>query len=597
MIISRAARTGARWCCALTLATAAACTGKQSAARAPQSHADSVARAVDAAADAYVAAYFDYQPEAALLAGAPYGNQGKVVDNSPAALAAYRAREDSLLAAVRGIDTTGIGDKPQMVTYGILREALESSVALRVCKNELWRVDASPNSWQAEYSEVADQQASGSDSLRSLALARTRDLVRYLDAELPNLREGVTEGYTASKTAVRAVMAQLDGLLAAPPESSAFISPAARDTSKQFKQEMAAIIDRELNPAIRRYRDFLAKEYLAKARDRVGVAANPNGIDCYRASVRASTTIDVAPDSIHALGLAQVASIESEMSAIAEKDFGTSDVSGLLKQIRSDPKYAFTTRDEVRDSAQAAIDRAREALPKWFGTLPKAGVVIREYPEFRQIAGAPGEELPPGPDGSPAVFLINTYDPTHKSRAGEEALAFHEALPGHALQTAIAVELPGVHPIARYFFSSGFGEGWALYAEGLADEMGLYGSPLDRLGMLASADFRAARLVVDPALHTMGWTRAQALTYLEAHSTEDQHKLQGEVDRYISWPGQATSYMLGRLEILRLRQMAKDSLGARFDVKRFHDAVLGAGNITLPILRARVERWVVTSKR
>ena len=584
--------------CALAAAAAgAACHGGERGPGASHASIKSTVAAIDSAADAYVAAYFDYQPEQALISGAPYGNQGRFVDNSLTALAAFRATEDSLLARVRAIDTAGIGDRPEMVTYGILRETLENSVGLRVCKNELWRVDASPNAWQAGFTEVADQQPVGSDSLRSLSLGRARDLTRYLATEITNLREGEREGYTASKTIVNAVVRQLDGLVAGPVASSPFMSPARRDSTKQFQQEMAAIVDREINPAIRRYRNFLAKEYLAKARTPIGVSANPQGADCYRASVKYASTLDVPADSIYNLGVAQVASLEAEMKEIAEKDFGTSDVPALLKQIRTDPKYAFTTRDEIVDSSQMAIDRAREALPKWFGILPKAGVVIRQYPEFRQIAGAPGEELPPGPDGSPAVFLINTYDPTHKNRAGQEALAFHEALPGHALQTAIAVELKGAHPIARYFFSSGFGEGWALYAEGLADEMGLYSSPLGRMGMLTSAAFRASRLVVDPALHTKGWTRAQALAYLQTHTTEDDRELEGEVDRYISWPGQATSYMLGRLDILRLRQMAKDSLGAKFDIRQFHDQVLGAGNISLPILEARVGHWVATSKR
>jgi uncharacterized protein (DUF885 family) len=236
-------------------------------------------------------------------------------------------------------------------------------------------------------------------------------------------------------------------------------------------------------------------------------------------------------------------------------------------------------------------------VPRWFGIVPRADVVVRDYPEFRQEAGAIGEALPPGPDGSPATFFINTYDPTHKPRASFDALAFHEGVPGHGLQLSIAVERGTSHPITRYFGASGYTEGWGLYAEGFAEEMGLYSSSLGRLGLRASQSARAARLVVDPAIHTMGWTREQAVAYMKAHTTWDDRLIEAEVDRYIAWPGQATSYMLGQLEILRLRQAAKDALGARFDVRRFHDQVLGSGSLTLPLLRELVERWVAEGQR
>jgi len=555
---------------------------------------DRAAHAVTAAADEYVQSYFAYRPEQALLNGAPYGDQARVTDNTPAALAAWRAREDSLVTRVKEIDADILIGRPEWVTYGVLRETLEGAIGTRICRHELWDVNSSPAGWQSVFTEVADRQPVGTDSLRGLAVSRASALARYVDNEIANLRSGVAQGYTAPRVIVTAVISQLDGLLKAKPESSAFAAAAERDTTPAFRRDLTHVITSELNPAIRRYRDYLAKTYLSAARTSIGVSALPNGAACYDASVRLSSTLEIPPDSVYRIGLAQTARIQQAMHEIAERDFGMSDVPALLHKIRTDPMYAFTTRQAIRDTAQAAINRARAAVPKWFGILPKAGVVIRDYPEFRQIAGAPGEEMPPGPDGSPAVFLINTYDPTHKNRAGLESLAFHEAIPGHVLQTGIAVELRNAHPLTKYFFKSGFGEGWALYAEGLADEMGLYSSPLSRLGLLTSQAFRAARLVVDPGIHTKGWSREQAMDFMRTHTTEDERAIQGEVDRYIAWPGQATSYMLGQMEILRLRQEAKDALGPRFDIRQFHDRVLEDGNVTLPLLRAKIERWITT---
>ena len=235
-------------------------------------------------------------------------------------------------------------------------------------------------------------------------------------------------------------------------------------------------------------------------------------------------------------------------------------------------------------------------MPNWFGLLPKADVVVEPYPRYRE-KNASNEYNAPAEDGSrPGLFYINAYQAEQKPRSPAESTAFHETIPGHHLQIAIALERKDIHPIGRYLGNSGFTEGWGLYAERLADEMGLYSSDLDRLGMLSSQTFRAARLVVDSGIHTMGWTRQQSIDYMLAHTAEASEDIAAEVDRYIIWPGQATAYMLGMLEIRRAREGAQQSMGQQFDMKAFHDRVLEDGAVPISFLEAKIRSWAMISK-
>jgi uncharacterized protein (DUF885 family) len=544
-------------------------------------------------ADEVFAAGLERFPEQATSNGITDGQHGRITDNSLEALARWQAREDGWLAALRQIDGRSLAGRPEWALYGILREQLESSVAQRVCRTELWDVNSYQDGWQASYTDLAGLQPVGTPAARAAALARLRALPAYIDTDVANLRRGVSLGYIAPKVVVRAVVAQLDTLLATPAADSPFASPAQRDPEPAFRAELLRQIEEALRPAIRRYRTYLAEEYLNAAREAPGVAANPHGVECYRAAVRHFATVDRSPEDLYALGLRQMERIEREMKAVAERDFATSDVRGLLARLRSDPQYTYRSGGEIIAAAQAALDRAREAMPRAFFHLPKAGVIIEPYPEFRQKAGAPGQyNLAPDDGSRSAVFNINPYLPEKQSRSDVESVTFHEALPGHHLQIGLTKERPGVHPLLRYAYNSGFGEGWGLYAEQLADEMGLYSSPVARMGMLQSDAWRAARLVLDAGIHTKGWTRGQAVDYLGSHTTKSPAIVEGEVDRYISWPGQASSYMIGKLEILRLREEAKKALGPRFDLRMFHERVLENGAVTLPMLEESIRRWI-----
>ena len=393
---------------------------------------------------------------------------------------------------------------------------------------------------------------------------------------------------------------QIDGLLATPIKETPLLEPARRDGDSAFARALGQVVDSAIHPALRRYRDFLAKEYAGAARETVGVSALPNGAACYSASLRAHTTLELDANDVHATGLAEMARIEAEMKTIAERSFGTSDVTSLLQRVRSDLEFTFKSKDEVISYATSAVDRARDSMPRWFGLLPKSNMVIRPYPAFREPAA--DQYNAPSEDGSrPAVYLISTWEPSKKSRSGSESFAFHEAIPGHHLQVAIATERRGLHPVQRFVpydwpsrrCNGAFAEGWALYAERLADEMGLYSSDLDRLGMLSSQAMRAARLVIDTGLHTLGWSRDQAIEYMSSHTTTPRSFVEAEIDRYISYPGQAVGYMIGALEIRRLRDEAEQRLGTRFDIRQFHDRVLEDGALPMSALRRKLEAWEV----
>jgi uncharacterized protein (DUF885 family) len=545
---------------------------------------------VRALADTYLAAYFDRFPAQVTQYGVPGHRQDKLTDNSLDALRAWNAREDGWLAEIKKIDPETIGSAPLRATYAIVRQTIEGDVAKRVCRDELWNV-SQMTGWQIVDGYLVTIQPVATDEARQDALARWAALPTAIDVEIANLREGMKLGYTAPKLNVRIVIDQARSLASSSIKDSPFGSPVARDKNPAFQKAFAALVTGQINPAIARYADFLEHEYLPAAREATAVSANPDGAACYDASVMYHSSVPKTAKEVHALGLQQIDAITAEMKAIGVRSFHSSDVAAVLQQLRTDPKYRFKNRAEKLAYSQAALARAKLAIPSRFGLLPKADVVIRPYPAFRE-KNAPNEYNSAAEDGSrPAVFLISAYQAEKQSRVEDESTAFHETIPGHHLQGAIALERKDIHPIGRYIFNSGYAEGWALYAERLADEMNLFSSDVDRMGLLSSQALRAARLVVDSGLHTLGWTRQQAIQYMLAHTAESEHDVTSEVDRYIIYPGQATSYMLGMLEIRAARDQAQQVMGSRFDIKAFHDRVLEDGGVPLTFLRAKIAAW------
>jgi uncharacterized protein (DUF885 family) len=547
---------------------------------------------VTALANAYVAAFLERNPEYGTMLGLPMARHDLAMDFSPAALRAWEVTVDGFLGKLRRVDQATLVGRPEWVTYGFLRDALESEVGRRICRSELWNVNQLVGT-HVMLPVLATRQPVDTDELRASALARFHRYGPLFDQEVAYLREGLRLGYSAPRGNVERVIAQLDALLALSAEASPFYEPATRDTDATFQARWAALITDALYPPITRYRDYLRDEYLPAARTTTAVSALPDGNACYRALARAATSLDLSPQQIHESGLQAMERIHVEMKEIGARSFGTTDVAELMERLRSDPAYLYRSADEILAATDAAIARARHAAPDYFGRLPAADVVVTPFPDFQAASAPGGMYIPATQDASqPGVYYINLHQPELRPRAMTETIAFHEAIPGHHFQIALAMERPEAHPITRFFGATAFAEGWGLYAERLADEMGLYSSDLSRLGMLSSLAFRAARVVVDPGLHVLGWTRQQAIDYMRANTANDLTDIETEVDRYIIWPGQATAYMTGYNEIMALRAEAEAKLGEQFDLSAFHDEVLGDGAVTLPMLRDKVERWI-----
>jgi uncharacterized protein (DUF885 family) len=571
-------RAGAALVSALSLLWPVACAGPARSQR-----------GIEAIADEFLAAFLERFPEMGTWYLLPDARHDRLMDNSLAAIAAWQAREDAWLAELDAIGTPAEVGSRDWVTLGVLREWLAGSAAYRACRSELWAA-SSATGWQSSVPVLFEIQPVDTPEHRQQALDRLSRLAGFVDVEVENLRQGLAAGYTAPRRVVPAVIEESRALVA---EGSPLLSPAMRANDPELAARMRAVFEQEVVPAVERYARFLEDTYLPRAREEIAVRANPGGDACYPAAVRHFATIDPGAERIHALGLEQLAAIRAEMQQIIDGHFAGETIEGLMARLGSDPRYTFRSREAVAEYAQAALARARAGMPRAFGALPRAHVEIRPYPAYREASGT-GEYISSSEDGSrPGIYYIAVRDPERRSVAGQESVLFHETYPGHHLQGAIALELGDrVHPLARYLWNSGFGEGWALYSERLADELDLYSGPLDRLGMLSDQAARAVRLVVDSGIHVQGWPRERAVDTMRANTAWEHGDIEAEVDRYIAWPGQATAYMLGMLEIRRLRERAAAELGAAFDLRAFHDRVLSAGGITLPMLDASIEAWI-----
>jgi uncharacterized protein (DUF885 family) len=415
---------------------------------------------------------------------------------------------------------------------------------------------------------------------------------------------------------VRRAIDLVDGQLATPLDKWSLVRPALaprRGWSDKdraaFAAEVRAVVGGDVKAAFARYRKVVAEEILPHARppEKVGVGHLPDGKACYAARVLAETGMALDPEELHRTGLAEIERINGEMTALGSKLFGRrlehkaaakNQMADIVRILREDRSLYYKNEAEVLAGAQAALDAAKRKIPDWFGRLPKADCVVVRIPDYEAPFTTIAYYREPHFDGSkPGEYFVNTYKPEVRPRFEMPVLSFHESIPGHHLQIAIGQELLDLPAFRRFLGSTAFVEGWALYTERLADEMGLYQSDLDRMGMLSYDAWRASRLVVDTGIHMKGWTRAQAEEYMRDHTALTLENIKNEVDRYIGWPGQALAYKVGQLEIIRLRREAEAALGPRFDIKAFHDVVLASGAVTLPVLRDNVAAWLAAAPR
>jgi uncharacterized protein (DUF885 family) len=431
-------------------------------------------------------------------------------------------------------------------------------------------------------------------------VARIRAMGPYLAQHRSNLERGHAAGLASAEDPARKVLVQLEALLAQPVDAWTLVTEPAgsmassfdEPTLESFQRACRSAVEEEVRPQFVRLMEFVREKGLpaARPRERAGIGWLPGGRDTYGRLLRIHTSLPLTAEAVHATGLAEVARIDAEMAALGTRTLGEPDLAAVRARLRGDEALHFTTRDEVEAKAVEALARAEAAVPKWFGRLPVTPCVVRRIEAHEEEFSTIAYYRQPSTDGSrPGTYYINTFAPNTRPRYEAEALAFHEAVPGHHTQIALAQEMPGVPEFRRHTGPTSYVEGWALYTERLCDEMGLYGGDLDRIGMLSFDAWRACRLVVDSGLHAMGWSRTKAIDFMVEHTALARNNIENEVDRYIGWPGQATAYKTGQLEILRLRREAEARLGAGFDVRRFHDIVLGHGAVGLETLRAIVE--------
>ncbi len=427
-------------------------------------------------------------------------------------------------------------------------------------------------------------------------LERCRKLGGYLDGVLQRHREASADGRTPPARGVRQAIAQLDAYLAGDLAEDPLLRPVppAEIDAGTWRREAGEIVRTVVRPALRRYREALADELLPVARDddHVGVCHLAGGDAGYAAAVRAHTTTDLTPERIHQTGLELVEGLREELGELGGRVLGTGRVAEVLERLRTDPSLRFRTADEILAAARDALRRAEDAVPDAFRVYDIVPCVVEAIDPVEAKDAVLGYYLPAAADGTrPGIYTVNTDSPGTRPRFEYEALTFHESVPGHHLQFALAQRLDGVPEFRRYAYVTAYCEGWALYTERLCDELGLYSGDLERFGMLSFDAWRACRLVVDTGMHRLGWSRDRAVAFMRDNTALSQSNIDNEIDRYIAWPGQATAYMVGRLRIRALRELARQRLGGRFDLRAFHDIVLTSGPVPLDTLDDLVEAW------
>ena len=504
-------------------------------------------------------------------------------DNSPAGRDAWRTQLDSFERRL-----TEIGE--DSVTASALKEAMVADRGHLEADLEAFNVDPMDGP-QVDLLNIPAFQPVRSTEEADALLARWRDMPRYLDQAGDNLRRGAAEGRIGVAALCTKVIDELDELLARPDTDWPLLDPAKE--WPELREGLLAVIGQGIRPAFERYRAVIGDEIAPKARsdDKPGLMHLPGGAEAYRLLVRAHTSLALSPEEIHETGLREIRRIDAEFAELGATLLGTNGLQPTLKALREDPALHFETREEIKQVAEASLARANAAIGDWFGRLPKARCEVVVMPAHEEKHSTIAYYRDPAADGSrPGQYFVNTYAPETRPRYEAETLAFHESVPGHHLQIAIAQELDGLPAFRRFNGTTAFIEGWGLYTERLSQEMGLLSNDVAGFGVLSFDAWRALRLVVDTGIHALGWTRQQAIDFMASHSALGENNIANEVDRYIAYAGQALAYKLGQLEILALRAEARQRQGDRFDIRRFHDTVLTEGALPLPVLRQVVER-------
>ncbi len=542
--------------------------------------------------------YWEAQLEASPLFATYMGDHrydDRVDDLSVETEQARRATWTDLEARAAALD--GILDETDAVTRDLLLHELDDAlrgIDLRLAEMTWDQMEGV----HADLLISAGQLNAPEPEHAAMALIRTRHYGDMLAQAAERWRQGLAAGRTPARLNIVRSLNQVDGYLASPLADDPFVNlagPEGWDGLDAWRAELTQIVAGELRPAFARYLDVLRDELLPRSRpdDQPGLVHLPDGDELYPALIQIHTGLPLTAEELHQVGLDEVASLAAEYQQIGGRLWGLKDLAAIFARLTGDESLRYRDADEILAHNRTCLDAATAAMGDWFGIVPEAPCVLTPVPAYLEADVAAAYYTPPAPDGSrPGEYHVNLRDPTGRGRAETASICFHEAIPGHHLQLAIATERTSLPAFRRLSWGhTAFVEGWALYTERLADEMGLYESDLDRLGMLAGDSWRACRLVVDTGLHALGWTRQQAIDFMVANAPVDHEEIEVEVDRYVGMPGQALAYKVGQREILRLRAEARAALGSGFAITDFHDTVLGAATVSLPVLRSRVAAW------
>jgi len=534
-------------------------------------------------------------PELASIIGDKRYND-KLSDFSQAAIDADLRQARIFLQKFQAIDPTGFPEQEQLNRDLMVRDLRERLEAAKFKEWEMpvtqfggLHIDTPQFVTSLSFSTVKDYED---------YIARLKQLPRAFDETMIQMRKGMRDGLMPPKILLVQVAEQAEEIAKQKSEETPFAQP-TNNFPKEFSEAerdrlragvVAAIHDQVL-PTYVAFAKFVRNEYAPKGRTDIGIWALPQGNERYAFDVRRQTTTNMTPEEIHQLGLREVARIEAEQLAIA-KQLGFGDLKTFKESLRKNPDVHAKSRQQILDEYRTYTDQMWKRLPEYFGRLPKAKLEILPVEAFREKTASTSYNQGT-PDGSrPGHVFVNTYDYENQLTINNEDTAYHEGVPGHHMQISIAQEQSDLPPFRQQAFYTAYVEGWALYCERLGKEMGFYQNPYNNYGRLDDEMWRAARLVVDTGIHYKKWKREQVVQYLRDHSSQNEAYFQAETDRYIAWPAQALAYKIGQLTILRLREKARTELGSKFDIRGFHDEVLGAGALPLDVLEQRIDRWV-----
>lgn len=519
-----------------------------------------------------------------------------IEDPSPAGLADERAFAAAIAAQARALDVDRL-EPSERVTHALLLDSCEQQIE-SVDSREIQLASDGFTGYPVALLRSASQLRAPDETSAEAQIERLRRLPGALDAVVAQWQDGADRGWTPAIAAVRRSQAMVDGYLAGDIATDPFVSltlPDGWDGAQDWRSRAAAVVAAEVRPAYERVAAALA-DLVDRGRgdDRPGLVHVPGGDELYLVKANRATTTDLTPQEIHDIGMTELTEVlPPQWAEVGGRALGITDRDELFAALRSDTAMRYESAEEILEVAASAIERALAAAPAWFERMPSAGCVVEAVPSSL-APGLPAAyySAPPADGSRPGTYFANTHDATRRNRFEAEVIAFHEAVPGHHLERASAAELDDVPTFQQRGGYMAYSEGWGLYAERLADEMGLYSSDTMRLGMLAADAWRSTRLVVDTGIHALGWSRAEALEFFVRHVPLDPEEAAVEIDRYIGMPGQALSYKVGQLEILRLRDEARSRLGDRFRIQGFHTTVLRHSGVPLALLAELVDDWV-----